>query len=80
MVNSLHGQGVNRLAPGLRVEGTAPDGVIEAFSHPDAPAYNLGVQWHPEWQAAGNPVSMALLASFGAACRLRQAGKTSRHR
>lgn len=77
MVNSLHGQGVNRLAPGLRVEGTAPDGVIEAFSRPDAPAFNLGVQWHPEWRAAANPVSMALLASFGAACRARQAAKTA---
>lgn len=80
MVNSLHGQGVNRLAPGLRVEGTAPDGVVEAFSHPDAPAFNLGVQWHPEWLAASNPVSMALFSAFGAACRLRQSGRTSPHR
>ena len=29
-VNSLHNQGVNKLAPGVRVEGTAPDGTIEA--------------------------------------------------
>ena len=67
-VNSLHGQAVNRLAPGLRVEGRAPDGVIEAFSKPDAAGFNLAVQWHPEWQAASNPVSMALLDAFGAAC------------
>jgi putative glutamine amidotransferase len=67
-VNSLHGQAVNRLAPGLRVEARAPDGVIEAFSKPDAPGFNLAVQWHPEWQAASNPVSMTLLAAFGAAC------------
>lgn len=67
-VNSLHGQAVNRLAPGLRVEARAPDGVIEAFSKPDAPGFNLAVQWHPEWQAASNPVSMALLGAFGAAC------------
>jgi putative glutamine amidotransferase len=67
-VNSLHGQAVNRLAPGLRVEARAPDGVIEAFSKPDASGFNLAVQWHPEWQAASNPVSMTLLAAFGAAC------------
>ena len=68
-VNSLHGQGVNRLAPGLRVEARAPDGLVEAFSLPSAPAFNLGVQWHPEWQAASNPVSMQLLRAFGAACQ-----------
>ena len=71
-VNSLHGQAVNRLAPGLRVEARAPDGVIEAFSKPDAAGFNLAVQWHPEWQAAGNPVSMALLSAFGAACTAHQ--------
>jgi putative glutamine amidotransferase len=42
--------------------------VIEAFSKPDSPGFNLAVQWHPEWQAASNPVSMAMLAAFGAAC------------
>jgi putative glutamine amidotransferase len=68
-VNSLHGQAVNRLADGLRVEARAPDGVIEAFSKPDAPGFNLAVQWHPEWQAASNPVSMVLLRAFGAACK-----------
>jgi putative glutamine amidotransferase len=67
-VNSLHGQAVHHLAAGLRVEARAPDGVIEAFSKPDAPGFNLAVQWHPEWQAASNPVSMVLLSAFGAAC------------
>ena len=67
-VNSSHGQAVNRLADGLVVEARAPDGVIEAFSRPGAPGFNLCVQWHPEWLAADNPVSMQLLAAFGAAC------------
>ena len=71
-VNSLHGQAVNRLADGLRVEARAPDGVIEAYSQPGAPAFNLCVQWHPEWQAADNPVSMQILAAFGAACSARR--------
>lgn len=68
-VNSAHGQGVNRLAPGLRVEARAADGLVEAFSVADAPAFNLCLQWHPEWQAASNPVSMKLLTAFGDACR-----------
>jgi putative glutamine amidotransferase len=68
-VNSVHGQGVKQLAPGLRVEARAPDGLVEAFSKPDAPAFNLCVQWHPEWQAASNPVSLALFEAFGQACR-----------
>ncbi|OGB04867.1 MAG: gamma-glutamyl-gamma-aminobutyrate hydrolase [Burkholderiales bacterium RIFCSPHIGHO2_12_FULL_69_20] len=68
-VNSLHGQAVNQLAPGLRIEAVAPDGVVEAFSVADAVGFNLCLQWHPEWQAADNPVSMQLLAAFGQAVR-----------
>ena len=67
VVNSVHGQGVKRLADGLRVEAVAPDGLIEAFSKADADGFNLCVQWHPEWQAADNPISMRLLQAFGAA-------------
>jgi putative glutamine amidotransferase len=68
-VNSVHGQGANRLAPGARVEAVAPDGLVEAFTLPAASGFNLCLQWHPEWQAADNPVSMKLLRAFGAACR-----------
>jgi putative glutamine amidotransferase len=68
-VNSLHGQGIKRLAPGLRVEARAHDGLVEAFSVEPAHGFALCVQWHPEWQAASNPVSMALLQAFGQACR-----------
>lgn len=74
-VNSLHGQAVAELAPGLKVEARADDGVIEAFSMPDAPAFNLCVQWHPEWQAESNPISMKILGAFGAACAARQEQK-----
>lgn len=72
MVNSVHGQGIRQLAAGLRVEARAPDGLVEAVSMPTAPAFNLCLQWHPEWQAADNPVSMRLLRAFGDACRQRQ--------
>lgn len=74
-VNSLHGQGVARLAPGLRAEAVAPDGLVEAFSVPDARDFALAVQWHPEWMAAQNPVSMRLLRAFGDACRARRRAK-----
>ena len=67
-VNSVHGQGINRLAEGLRVEARAPDGLVEAFSVEQAAGFNLCVQWHPEWQAADNPVSVRLFQAFGAAC------------
>lgn len=71
-VNSVHGQGLNRLAEGLRIEARAPDGLVEAVSYPQATAFNLCVQWHPEWRAAENPVSMRLLTAFGDACRQRR--------
>ncbi|TXH94029.1 MAG: gamma-glutamyl-gamma-aminobutyrate hydrolase family protein [Pseudomonas sp.] len=70
-VNSIHGQGVQRLAPGLRVEALAPDGLIEAFSVENAPGFALGVQWHPEWQIGSNPIYLAIFQAFGEACRKR---------
>lgn len=79
-VNSVHGQGVNRLAAGLRVEARAPDGLVEAFSVDGAKGFNLCVQWHPEWQAATNPVSMKLLKAFGAACEAYRVQQGDRHR
>ncbi|MRV73471.1 gamma-glutamyl-gamma-aminobutyrate hydrolase family protein [Duganella sp. FT92W] len=71
MVNSLHGQGIARLAPGLQVEAVAGDGLVEAFSVAGAP-FALAVQWHPEWQVADNPVSMRLFTAFGDACRAQR--------
>lgn len=68
-VNSLHGQGIKRLASGLRVEASAPDGLVEAFSVEHASGFNLCMQWHPEWRAEDNPVSLAIFKAFGQACR-----------
>ena len=68
-VNSLHGQGVKRLASGLRIEALAPDGLVEAFSVEAAPGFNLCLQWHPEWQADSNPVSVQIFRAFGGAVR-----------
>ena len=47
-VNSLHHQGLKDIAPGLRVAGHAPDGLVEVVEIPDHP-YAVAVQWHPEW-------------------------------
>jgi putative glutamine amidotransferase len=70
-VNSLHGQGMDRLGDGLVVEAVADDGLVEAFRVADAPGFNLAVQWHPEWRVTENEFSMAMFKAFGDACRLR---------
>ncbi len=68
-VNSLHWQGIDRPAADLIVEGTAPDGMIEAVSVRGAKGFVFGVQWHPEYRIEENPVSMAIFQAFGAAAR-----------
>ena len=73
MVNSIHRQGIKRLAPGLAVEATAPDGIIEAVSVRDAKAFAFGTQWHPEFRALENPDSVKLFAAFGDAVRAHAA-------
>jgi putative glutamine amidotransferase len=69
MVNSLHWQGIERLAKGLKAEAFAEDGLIEAVRGPDDTAFCLGVQWHPEWGANSNPVSRSLFRRFGEAAK-----------
>jgi putative glutamine amidotransferase len=69
MVNSLHWQGIARLADGLKPEAFAEDGLVEAVRGPDDAAFCLGVQWHPEWGAKSSPVSTSLFRRFGAAAR-----------
>ncbi|MSQ69093.1 MAG: gamma-glutamyl-gamma-aminobutyrate hydrolase family protein [Gammaproteobacteria bacterium] len=69
LVNSIHRQGIRRLAPALQVEATAPDGVIEAVTLRDAPGFVFGVQWHPEYRAWENPYSRKIFAAFGTAVR-----------
>ncbi len=71
-VNSLHGQGIDVLAPGLSVEAIAPDHVIEAVRIRAHPGFSLGVQWHPEWKVMDNPVSVRIFRAFGDACRAYQ--------
>ena len=76
-VNSVHRQVIDRLAPGLIVEATAPDGTVEAVRVANAGAFAFGVQWHPEYWAASDAPSGALFRAFAEAARQRMAGKFS---
>ena len=59
---------MNRLRR-LPVEARAPDCLVEAFSVASPKGFALAVQWHPEWNAATDPVSRTLLQAFGDAAR-----------
>ncbi len=48
-VNSAHHQAVREVAPGLVVDATAEDGVIEGIEDPGL-RFCIGVQWHPEFE------------------------------
>ena len=67
MTNTLHGQGIKVAAPRIVVDGRAEDDTPEAVYVKDAPGFTLAVQWHPEWNAADDPVSRPLFAAFGRA-------------
>ncbi|WP_270729137.1 gamma-glutamyl-gamma-aminobutyrate hydrolase family protein [Shimia sp. Alg240-R146] len=67
MTNTLHGQGIKRAGSRVVVDGHAPDGTPEAIFIEGAPGFTLSVQWHPEWDAANDPVSRPLFESFGQA-------------
>lgn len=67
--NTLHGQGIKEAGARVVIDGHAPDGTAEAIYIDGAPGFTLSVQWHPEWNAAADPVSRPLFAAFGAACR-----------
>ncbi|WP_426441345.1 gamma-glutamyl-gamma-aminobutyrate hydrolase family protein [Bradyrhizobium genosp. P] len=67
-VNSLHNQGIAKLADALKREAWTSDGLVEAASIANAPTLQIGVQWHPEWHAATDPLSQRIFSAFGAAC------------
>ncbi|WP_319824250.1 gamma-glutamyl-gamma-aminobutyrate hydrolase family protein [Thalassovita sp.] len=69
MTNTLHGQGINTPGKRIVVEGYAPDGTPEAIYVDGAKGFTMSVQWHPEWDAANDPVSRPLFSAFGDAVR-----------
>jgi putative glutamine amidotransferase len=74
-VNSLHNQGVQRLAPRLVAEAFAPDGTIEAVRVDGARGFALGVQWHPEYDWERDADSRAIFEAFGRACAAHRAAR-----
>lgn len=71
LVNSLHVQAIERLGKRLAVEAVAEDGTIEVIRVTDR-TFAMGVQWHPEYNAAHNPLSCNLFRAFGDAARCYQ--------
>jgi len=67
MVNSLHGQGIGRVADRFEVEAVSPDGVIEGIRLKNDRTFTVGVQWHAEWQPENHDFSRRLFELFGEA-------------
>jgi len=78
VVNSLHGQAVDRLAEGFVVEALSEDGVIEGISMPGAADFVVGVQWHAEFRVLSHPFNRALYTEFGVATKRRAATRVHR--
>jgi len=76
VVNSAHHQGIDQLAPGLRINCRSDDGLVEGaeWADPTGKAFFIGVQWHPErmyqLHLADSPVSKNLRDQF-----INEAGK-----
>jgi putative glutamine amidotransferase len=68
-VNSVHFQGIGRLADSLSVEATAPDGLVEAYSAIIGKSPVVAVQWHPEWHPEANPDSQIFFKLLGQTLR-----------
>ena len=65
MTNSRHHQAVDRVAAGMRIVGSAADGITEAMENRDGSI--LAVQWHPELLTEDEP-SLRLLSQFIGKC------------
>ncbi|WP_396433401.1 gamma-glutamyl-gamma-aminobutyrate hydrolase family protein [Limnohabitans sp.] len=72
MVNSLHGQGIDRLADALEAMAFAPDGLVEAVRVRGATHFAYAVQWHPEWRSQEQLLYLNIFKAFGQACTARR--------
>ena len=66
-VNTAHHQAVGKPAPGVIINATTSDGVIEGIELPSHP-FCLGVQWHPEYHV--DAADGKIFEAFVAACRI----------
>jgi putative glutamine amidotransferase len=78
-VNSLHGQGIDRLAARLAVEAAAEDGTVEAVRVEGARRFALAVQWHPEFRPLMNRTATRLFRAFAEATRERARERRASH-
>ena len=69
LVNSVHTQAINQIAPGLTVEATADDGTVEAIRQTGGAGFLYGTQWHPEHDYDSNDMSQVILGEFQKAVR-----------
>jgi putative glutamine amidotransferase len=65
--HSYHHQALKTVAPDLQIVGQAPDGVIEAVEHRSS-RWIVGVQWHPEDDAAETHQQQSLFDAFITHC------------
>jgi putative glutamine amidotransferase len=75
--SSHHHQGVDRLGDQIVATGHSPDGLVEAIERRandpddvDLP-WMVGVQWHPEDTAGGDPAQQSLFDGFAVVARWR---------
>jgi putative glutamine amidotransferase len=74
---SHHHQGIDRLGYGLAVTGRSADGLVEAIERvvddpeDDRETWMLGVQWHPEETADGDPAQQSLFDALVLLARMR---------
>jgi len=62
-ISCYHHQAVERLGEGMSVVARAEDGTVEAVVV-DAPAWMVGVQWHPEDTFVEDPQQLELLGAL----------------
>ena len=68
LTNSIHHQAVDIPAPGLRICAVSPAGIVEGIEAEDD-RFLLGLQWHPEATAAGDPRMQRPFDALVEACR-----------
>lgn len=67
IVNSLHHQAVDKVAPELILSATSEDGIVEGIEHPSH-RFCIGVQWHPEHMSAFSRRQRRIFNAFVSAC------------
>jgi len=62
-ISCYHHQAIDRLGEGMTVVARADDGTVEAVVV-EAPAWMVGIQWHPEDTFMTDPQQLELLGNF----------------